>query len=702
MRQQTGSGIPGAAPGASASARPGHDLSRIQVHARAPVSLRPKLAVSAPGNVHEEEADRVSEQVIREPEPQATDTWFAGARVPAPVPSSGTSNTLRRRDERVQDGETGEVEAPPVVQEALAAPGRTLDQETRGFMEPRFGHDFGGVRVHDDARADAASASVGARAFTVGADIVFRRGEFAPHTPEGRKLLAHELAHVAQGPHGRPRLFRQTAVEPHYPTEEEQSKIEEIFSREFEQAEEAPAPTPGAPAAPVVRRGRSLNEAEREALANRLRRPYFDALASLDTGAAGSGGGALNEAEAFEVVTKAREEIFKRFGRYAVRQLTLTRDETTTGASRRAADQLLVVFRAAPGVVEATARTIATTHCQECLAGLAGLDDASRRAVIGALIAAAQQERSEQLQRVAAARVPGAFNRAESRVSLSRGSGKEFYHTVVHELIHALAHPAFTAAFSDEDYINEGFTEYFTRKVVGEGSTSYQTQYEKVVSARDAMKGPFLLATVGGEALEESMRMAYFRGRLDLIGWRPSGPEEERAVKAAEPSAKPWDPATARRYAEIYRTQAKAVQAASRNVLGMGLFFAKGSDDQTVAVRYARVIAQTEPYAKHRLLLEGQLLGSPVTNPRNALGASLGIAAEYQEPYFYAGGGVRFVGTAAQAGGADRLDASPFVGAGVRAWQTIRVGAEGFVLLPVTGQEVVYGAGVTLGVEFGK
>jgi hypothetical protein len=196
--------------------------------------------------------------------------------------------------------------------------------------------------------------------------------------------------------------------------------------------------------------------------------------------------------------------------------------------------------------------------------------------------------------------------------------------------------------------------------------------------------------------------MAYFRGRLDLIGWRPSGPEEERAVKAAEPSAKPWDPATARRYAEIYRTQAKAVQAASRNVLGMGLFFAKGSDDQTVAVRYARVITQTEPYAKHRLLLEGQLMGSPVTNPRNALGASLGIAAEYQEPYFYAGGGVRFVGTAAQAGGTDRLDASPFVGAGVRAWQTIRVGAEGFVLLPVTGQEVVYGAGVTLGVEFGK
>ena len=568
-------------------------------------------------------------------------------------------------------------------------------------MEPRFGHDFGSVRVHDDTRADAASAAVGARAFTVGTDIVFRRGEFVPHTQAGRTLLAHELAHVAQRPHGQPRLFRQPAViEPHYPTEEEQREIEKRLSREFKGTEATP---PTAPGAPAVQRGRSLNETERQALANRLRRPYFDTIAGLDTGSAASSSGALNEAEAFEVVTEAREAIFKLFGSYAVRRLTLTRDSTTTtGASRRAADQLLVIFQAAPSVVNALARTIATTHCKECLSELAGLDADSRGAVIDALIDAAQQERGEQLLRVATARVPGSFSRAESRVSMRLKPREEFRHTAVHELIHALAHPAFTAAFGDEDNINEGFTEYFTRQVVGSGSSSYQAQYEKVVSARDAMKGPFHLATVGGEALEESMRMAYFRGRLDLIGWRPSGPEEEKSVKEADVSAKPWDAATASRYAAIYRTQAQAKQGASRNVLGMGLFFAQGVDDKTVAVRYARVIAQTEPYARGRLLLEGQLLGSPVTNPRTTLGASLGIAAEYQEPYFYAGGGVRFVGTAAPAGGGERLDASPFVGAGIRAWQTIRVGAEGFVLLPVTGQDIGYGAGITLGIEFGK
>ena len=133
----------------------------------------------------------------------------------------------------------------------------------------------------------------------------------------------------------------------------------------------------------------------------------------------------------------------------------------------------------------------------------------------------------------------------------------------------------------------------------------------------------------------------------------------------------------------------------------MGLYFTEGSDDKTIAVRYARVIARTEPYARGQLMLEGQLLGSPVQNPRT-LGASLGIAAEYQEPYFYAGGGVRFVGTAAPAGRTNRIDVSPFAGVGIRAWQTIRVGAEGFVLLPVTGQDIQIGAGITLGVEFGR
>jgi hypothetical protein len=65
-------------------------------------------------------------------------------------------------------------------------------------MEPRFGHDFSRVRVHMDAQAAESARAVNALAYTVGRDVVFGPGKYAPATREGRKLLAHELAHVSQ------------------------------------------------------------------------------------------------------------------------------------------------------------------------------------------------------------------------------------------------------------------------------------------------------------------------------------------------------------------------------------------------------------------------------------------------------------------------------------------------------------------------
>jgi hypothetical protein len=65
-------------------------------------------------------------------------------------------------------------------------------------MESRFGHDFSRVRVHADERAADAAAAVNARAYTVGSQIVFAHGQYAPSLSEGRHLLAHELAHVVQ------------------------------------------------------------------------------------------------------------------------------------------------------------------------------------------------------------------------------------------------------------------------------------------------------------------------------------------------------------------------------------------------------------------------------------------------------------------------------------------------------------------------
>jgi len=80
----------------------------------------------------------------------------------------------------------------------LPSPGRPLDAATRELMEPRFGRSFSRVRVHDDARAAESARSLGARAYALGANIVFGAGEHAPATPAGRWLLAHELTHVVQ------------------------------------------------------------------------------------------------------------------------------------------------------------------------------------------------------------------------------------------------------------------------------------------------------------------------------------------------------------------------------------------------------------------------------------------------------------------------------------------------------------------------
>jgi hypothetical protein len=86
----------------------------------------------------------------------------------------------------------------PIVHEVLRSSGKPLDSATRAFMEPRFGHDFSRVRVHSGGVAEQSARDVDANAYTVGNDIVFSAGRFAPATHEGQRLIAHELTHVVQ------------------------------------------------------------------------------------------------------------------------------------------------------------------------------------------------------------------------------------------------------------------------------------------------------------------------------------------------------------------------------------------------------------------------------------------------------------------------------------------------------------------------
>jgi hypothetical protein len=96
------------------------------------------------------------------------------------------------------DGASGEESAAPEVDEALRSPGQPLDRATRVFMETRFAQNFAHVRVHTDGGASRSAHNLGALAYTIGSDVVFAGGSYAPGSETGRSLLAHELVHVVQ------------------------------------------------------------------------------------------------------------------------------------------------------------------------------------------------------------------------------------------------------------------------------------------------------------------------------------------------------------------------------------------------------------------------------------------------------------------------------------------------------------------------
>jgi hypothetical protein len=82
------------------------------------------------------------------------------------------------------------------VRSTVRREGQPLEPEVRREMEGRFGRGFGHVRVHTDSEAGESALALGARAYTVGRDIVFSPGALQPHSTDGKRLLAHELAHV--------------------------------------------------------------------------------------------------------------------------------------------------------------------------------------------------------------------------------------------------------------------------------------------------------------------------------------------------------------------------------------------------------------------------------------------------------------------------------------------------------------------------
>ncbi|MGA6828052.1 DUF4157 domain-containing protein [Nitrospira sp. NS4] len=178
----------------------GTALSLAQRAGRLPLFLQAKLAISQPKDPAEVEADRVADHVMRRPEPavqQKSSACAAGGRS-CPVREKEQPGMVSRKAQGDRLGD-----APASVHSVIRSPGQPLGSDACAFFEPRFGREFGHVRVHADGEAQQSARAVNALAYTVGSHVVFGRGVPNIGQAAGRALWAHELAHtVQQGPEG--------------------------------------------------------------------------------------------------------------------------------------------------------------------------------------------------------------------------------------------------------------------------------------------------------------------------------------------------------------------------------------------------------------------------------------------------------------------------------------------------------------------
>lgn len=152
-------------------------------------AIQAKLKIGQPGDIYEQEADRIAEQVMKMAEP--------------PVQRQPEEEEEKEEEEELQmKASPGQIpDVGPDIESrinAMKGGGQPLPVSTRAFFEPRFGYDFSQVRVHNDVRAVETARTLNARAFTTGRDVVFGGGRYAPETVRGRQLLAHELVHTIQ------------------------------------------------------------------------------------------------------------------------------------------------------------------------------------------------------------------------------------------------------------------------------------------------------------------------------------------------------------------------------------------------------------------------------------------------------------------------------------------------------------------------
>jgi len=168
--------------------------------------LQTKLTVNRAGDIYEQEADRVAAAVLQMSDFSHAQAgiginYVNGVRAQRLCTECAEGEQERETIQRKElPGQMPELSASiePGIDELRNGGGRPLPHNVRAFFEPRFGRDFSHVIVHTEPKAASMARALHARAFTVGQDVFLPASEFVPETPNGQKLLAHELTHVVQ------------------------------------------------------------------------------------------------------------------------------------------------------------------------------------------------------------------------------------------------------------------------------------------------------------------------------------------------------------------------------------------------------------------------------------------------------------------------------------------------------------------------
>ena len=172
--------------------------------------IQPKLKINEPGDKHEREADRVADQVMRMPDDEVIGISHVNTNIQRKCAECTSGEDLCPECDDEEEGlvqrklhNDNEVSDSAVHDSFLynLGPGQPLAPSTRAYFEPCMGRDFSHVRVHTGSKAAESARSVNALAYTFGNSVVFSKGDYQPETEAGKRLLAHELAHVAQQSH---------------------------------------------------------------------------------------------------------------------------------------------------------------------------------------------------------------------------------------------------------------------------------------------------------------------------------------------------------------------------------------------------------------------------------------------------------------------------------------------------------------------